>query len=163
MNPQVLNQSPDLEHRAPHHAKKRILNLNKGKPKETETEEGSTGPRPLVKNLKYPQGDPGLGRAVDETQACPTHPLRLPGRACGRAAGGGPAALTPQAAGSVRLASRCPWPDTGLGAWLSQLKSPKARIGLIPPVGGGGGGGQSGPSSSANPGFQARFQRHHQP
>lgn len=31
MNPQVLNQSPDLEHRAPSHAKKRILKLNKGK------------------------------------------------------------------------------------------------------------------------------------
>lgn len=63
MNPQVLNQSPDLEHRAPSHAKKRILKLNKGKlqkkKKKTEREEGSTGPRLPVNSLRYPQGELG--------------------------------------------------------------------------------------------------------
>lgn len=59
LKPQVLNQSPRLEYRAPSH-EKRILNLNKGKLKETETEKGATGPRPLG-NLRSPQG--GLGWA----------------------------------------------------------------------------------------------------
>lgn len=70
MNPLVLNQSPHLEPRGPSHAEKRLLNLNKGKLKETEPERGPTGPRPLGKP-EVRTGWAGLGRAVGETQACP--------------------------------------------------------------------------------------------
>lgn len=163
MNPGVLNQSPYLEYRAPSHAK-RILSLNKRRPKETETEERSTGPRPLVNNVRYPQSELGWAGLWVRPRPVPRAALSA---WLGQRPGiwRGTRVLT-QAAGSVRLASRCPSLGTGLGAWFSQLKSSKARRGLIPQVGGGGpggGGGQSGPSSSAHPGFQARFQRHHRP